>query len=643
MTQQPLTIGTLADKHAIEAAPLDTQISVRNVYEMLSATARAHGATPAISFQLRGGPRDPAVTLDWARFRAAVTQAANLFRRLGIGPDDAIAYLLPNAPETAVTLLAGMTAGIVAPINPLLEPEQIAALLRETNAKALVTLKPFVRTDLAAKAAYAVRNAPECRTILEIDLGRYLNRPLRWVAPWLAPKRVVAGAAQVRDFHREVAAMRGDALDFPCHAGPDDICAYFHTGGTTGNPKVAVHRHAGALYNGWLVDRLLLDPGQTVLCPLPLFHVLAAYPMLMACVASGCHFVMPTPAGYRGEGVMDNFWKLVARWRANFICTVPTAVAALMQRPVDADVSTLTYALCGSAPMPQELFRRFEEATGVRILEGYGQTETTCLISCNPPGGERKIGSVGLPFPFTEVMILRFSQGAASACATDEIGEICVKGPGVISGYLEPRLNEGLFAAKGVLRTGDLGRIDADGYVWITGRAKDLIIRGGHNIDPAVIENALAAHPDVALSGAVAQPDAYAGELPCVYVELREGATVSAGALKDFAAEHVSERAARPAHVEIMAELPKTAVGKVFKPALRRAAISRVYAAALADKRILARVETVEDPALGLVAEIAPEGPASVEAIGEALGPFARPWRLSGASALSATPADPRP
>jgi len=218
-----------------------------------------------------------------------------------------------------------------------------------------------------------------------------------------------------------------------------------------------------------------------------------------------------------------------------------------------------------------------------------------------------------------------------------------VKGPGVISGYLEPRLNEGLFAADGVLRTGDLGRLDAEGYLWITGRAKDLIIRGGHNIDPAVIENALAAHPDVAFSGAVAQPDAYAGELPCVYVELREGARVSAEALKDFAAEHVSERAARPAHVEIVAELPKTAVGKVFKPALRRAAISRVYAAALADKRIVARVETVEDPALGLVAEVAPEGPASVEAIGEALGAFARPWRLSGASALSAPPADTRP
>jgi acyl-CoA synthetase (AMP-forming)/AMP-acid ligase II len=630
MIASPVTIATIADKRAIEAEPVERQWRERTVYELLTRTAESHGDRPAVSFQLRGGPRDPATTLSWAAFRERVTQAANLFRDLGVGRGDTVAYLLPNAPETAVALVAGMTAGIVAPINPLLEPEQIAAILRETGAKVLVTLKPFVRTDLSAKAALAVRNAPQVRTVLEVDLGRHLTGALRLVAPFLAPRRVPAAQAKVLSFRRESARRRGDALGFADDAGPDTPCAYFHTGGTTGAPKVAVHTHRGALYNGWLVRRLLVGPEDVLLCPLPLFHVLAAYPMLTACIASGAHFVMPTPAGYRGEGVIDNFWKLVERWRVNFVCTVPTAVAALMQRPIDADLSSLRYAICGSAPMPVELFHKFEKATGVKLLEGYGQTETTCLISCNPAAGERKIGSVGLPMPYTEAMILRADgDGRFSPAPPGEIGEICVRSPGVIAGYLEPERNVALFAAPGVARTGDLGRIDDDGYLWITGRAKDLIIRGGHNIDPAVIEEALLAHPDVTLAGAVGQPDAYAGELPCAYVEVRAGATVDGEALRRFAAEHVSERAARPAHVEIMAELPKTAVGKIFKPDLRKRAIARVYEAALAEARAPASVVVVEDHVHGLVAEVRPRGPADAAAVGRALDAYPGRWRLA--------------
>jgi acyl-CoA synthetase (AMP-forming)/AMP-acid ligase II len=629
MTVRPETIATLADKRAIEAEPVETQWTDRSLYQALARTAAAHGGRPAVSFQLKGGPKDAACTWTWAEFLGEVTRTANALRALGIGPGDTVAYLLPNLPETAAALIAGMTAGVVAPINPLLEPEQIAAILRETNAKALITLKPFVKTDLSQKAAYAVRYAPLCKTVLEVDLRRRLKPPVAWIAPFLAPKRVTPGAAKVLSLHRATAAARADRLDFAHEPDPDAPCAYFHTGGTTGAPKVAVHTHRGALYNGWLAARLLFGPQDTVLCPLPLFHVLAAYPMLAACVASGAHFVMPTPAGYRGEGVIANFWKLVERWRASFVCTVPTAVAALMQRPVDADVSTLRYALCGSAAMPPELFRRFEAATGVKILEGYGQTETTCLISCNPPMGERKIGSVGLPFPYTEVSILRFADGRATPAAEGEIGEICVRNPGSIPGYLEASRNKGLFAGPGLIRTGDLGRLDADGYLWITGRAKDLIIRGGHNIDPAVIEDALLAHPDVAFAGAVAQPDAYAGELPCAYVELRAGATVAPGALEAFAAERVTERAARPAHVEVLPELPKTAVGKVFKPALRARATARVYEAALAAAGAPAAVSVEEDAARGAVAVVTAPPDVDRARIAATLDRFPGPWRMA--------------
>jgi len=179
----------------------------------------------------------------------------------------------------------------------------------------------------------------------------------------------------------------------------------------------------------------------------------------------------------------------------------------------------------------------------------------------------------------------------------DEIGEICVSNPGVFAGntYTEADKNADLYYDERYLRTGDLGRLDADGYLWITGRAKDLIIRGGHNIDPAEIEEALAGHPDVAFAGAIGQPDAHAGEIPCVYVELVDGGKATVEDLMAFAEEKVHERAAHPKYIELMDELPKTAVGKIFKPDLRKRAITRIYNAALDKAGVAAQVVSVSE------------------------------------------------
>lgn len=627
------TFGTLADKQKIEATPLDQVLTDATVFDRLSRTVAAFPDRPAVSFQIKSGPNDKAETLNWRELKAQVIRAANLFRELGIGPNDVIAYMLPNCSEAAISLLAGCTAGIVNPVNPLLEAEQIGAILRDTDARVLVTLASFPKTDVAQKAHEAAAMAPNVKTVLEVDLKRYLSPPISWIVSLVRPKLERAPGVRTLDFNAEIARQDGSKLAFEQEGGAERIGAYFHTGGTTGMPKIAQHRHRGMVYNGMCPSTTLITEADVMLCPLPMFHVFAAYPILMTCVASGAHMVMPTPAGYRGDGVMDNFWKLIERWGVTFMVTVPTAATALMQRPVDADVSSLKYALCGSAPLPVELFKQFEGATGVSILEGYGMTEATCLVSINPPHGERKIGSVGLPFPYTDVKILHCDESGAinKECGVDEIGEICVLNPGVFPGYKEESRNVGLFAGEhGYLRTGDLGRIDADGYVWITGRAKDLIIRGGHNIDPALIEEALAGHPDVAFVGAIGQPDAHSGEVPCAYVELIGGASATGEELMAYADEHVSEQAAVPKYVEVLDELPKTAVGKVFKPDLRKMAIRRIYGAALAEVGIKARVDVSEDKTRGLVAQVIPETPGADEAqIGAALGAFARPWDLS--------------
>lgn len=627
--------ASLADRDAVEQAmPYDQRDLPVTLYEFLSRTRQAHGERPAISFQMFSGAKDRAETLTWADLHDRVTRAANLFRALGVGEGDVVAYLLPNATETAVTLLGGAVAGIVNPINPLLEPEQIAAILRETGAKVLVTLKAFPHSDLAQKAAAAAALAPGVETVLEVDLNRYLAPPKSWIVPFIRPKNPVTHGARVMAFNAACAHQPGDHLTFADAEG-DRVAAYFHTGGTTGMPKVARHKYSGMIYNGWLGGTLLFEKEDVLICPLPLFHVFAAYPVMMSCIASGAHMVMPTPQGYRGQGVFDNFWKLIERWQVTFLITVPTAISALMQRPVDADVSSLKTAISGSAPLPIELYNRFKAATGVEIAEGYGLTEATCLVSCNPVNGLKKVGSVGVPLPYSHVRILQLnaSHMVVRECGPDEVGEICVSNPGVFAGstYTEADKNRTLFAEGQFLRTGDLGRIDADGYLWITGRAKDLIIRGGHNIDPAMIEEALAGHPAVAFVGAIGQPDAFAGELPCAYVELVKGASATPDELMAYARDHIPERAAQPKHVEILPELPKTAVGKIFKPDLRRLAIHRVFDATLAEAGISASVaEVVEDKKLGLVARLERRGVVNEEAVDKLMGGFTTPWAWKG-------------
>lgn len=627
-------MATIADKIAIEkAAPWADRIPAKTMYEFVANAAAKHGSRNAVSFQITSGAKDHAETLTWSEVLTKSTQAANMLRRMGVGENDVVAYLLPNCNEAVLTLLGGSIAGIVNPINPLLNAAQISAILRETNAKVLVTLKSFPKSEVAQLAAEAVKHAPNVKTVLEVDLLRYLTGVKKLIVPLIRPKNPESHNAVVLDFNAELAKHRGDGLDFE-DAKDDRIAAYFHTGGTTGMPKVAQHKYSGMVYQGWCSHELLTTEKDVLLCPLPMFHVFAAYPILMAVIAAGAHMVMPTPQGYRGDGVFDNFWKLVERWGATFMVTVPTAVAAMMQRKVDADVSSLKTALCGSAPLPVELFNKFEKTTGVKILEGYGMTEATCLVSCNPYDGERKIGSVGIPFPFSDVKILDCAPDGKvnKEFGTDEVGEICIHNPGVIPGgtYTEADKNKGLFAkvdGKDYLRSGDLGRIDGDGYLWITGRAKDLIIRGGHNIDPALIEEALAGHPDVAFAGAIGQPDAHAGELPCAYVELVEGGKATVSDLIAWSEDHVTERAAQPKYIEIMVELPKTAVGKVFKPDLRRMAITRVFDAALADAGVKAHVaEVIEDKKRGLVAKLKNDGGADDKAVGDVLGAFTRPW-----------------
>lgn len=263
--------------------------------------------------------------------------------------------------------------------------------------------------------------------------------------------------------------------------------------------------------------------------------------------------MLATPAGYRTPHLIPHFWEIVATHKVSSYSGVPTIFSALMQVPVGGwDTSSQTVAICGAASMPAEIIRRFERHTGQRILEGYGLTEGTCASSVNPERGESRAGSIGMRMPWQDMRaMLLDEQGQWQRDAeVDEVGIVCISGPNVFAGYLDETHNKGTWFetpdGRRWFNTGDLGRCDGEGCFWLTGRKKELIIRGGHNIDPRSIEDVLAAHPAVAMCAAVGRPDSYAGELPVAYVQLRTRAEVGVDELQEYASLHIAERAAVP-------------------------------------------------------------------------------------------------
>ncbi len=610
-----------ADVDAIERSSECIPAGVKNTYDLLSLGAETGGNAPALSFFLRTEEHENPWVWSHRAWKAQVTRAANMFRRLGVQRDDVVAYVLPNLPETHWTIWGAETAGVVMALNPLLEPSTLRDLMLAGKVRWIVTLAPTPGTDLWDKVSSIADQIPTLQGILATSPLRYLSAPADTssIAKAPLPPLSPVGGIPTLDLLYEMGKEPADQLAF---AQPqlDDVASYFCTGGTTGLPKIAMRTHRTEVANACELAAMsganTSGPGNTVFCGLPLFHVNAQIGTGLSIFARGGHVLLGTPQGYRTPGLLQAFWTICSAHKVTTFSGVPTIYAALLQSPREGcNLDSIRYAVCGAAPMPVELFKRFQAETGIKIVEGYGLTEAGCVSSINPPAGESRVGSIGLRLPWQQMRVVQLdSVGRYQRDAhVGESGLIVARGPNLFQGYLNPEHNKGLWldiahdASQSVkwLNTGDLGHQDAEGYFWLTGRAKELIIRGGHNLDPKSIEEVMARHPAVAMCAAVGRPDSHAGEIPVAYVQLRPGSTCEEKELLDFATQHIGERAAVPRTVTILPLLPVTDMGKIFKISLRFREIESVIADEASALSInIVSVVTRQDAKRGLMAEV---------------------------------------
>ncbi len=527
--------------------------------------------------------------LSFAAYRDRIFRAANLFRGAVSGTAPVVAVIMPFLPDAFVAMWAGGIAGRYVPINPFLDVEHVAAILNAANANILVTAPPERGRGVWERLDALLDRVPSVRQV------------------WL----VGSDPADPRNF--EAALGREDSrLGFVPASDPAGVCAYLHTGGTTGSPKLVRHTHEGQLFQGWLCG-MAMGPEEDVVFghAMPNFHVGGAIASGTRGIVYGQTIVTLTADGFRNPAVMPRFWDVVRREGITAIVTAPTTAAGLADAEGDGPGSLARYTT-GGGPLPLEVARAFDRRFGIALKEVWGGTEFHGILSFHYDGDvPPRLGSCGRVVPYHRVIsaVLDGNRFVREAAA-DERGVLIAAGPTLIPGYVDPAADKGFFVEGGPdglvwATTGDIGMVDEDHYVWIYGREKDVIIRGGHNIDSAAIDEILSQHPAVLHAAAVGRPCPSKGELPIAYVELKPGADVAEGELATHARSHIQERAAVPVDIIALDALPMTAVGKVSKPHLRIMALEAVGRTECPDRGVaveekggkLTLVVTAEDAA----------------------------------------------
>ncbi|PWR22046.1 long-chain-fatty-acid--CoA ligase [Zavarzinia compransoris] len=539
----------------------DMPLPAGPVQDILSRTARDHPDRVALEFN--------GAAISYGELQALVLKAATGFRALGVGPGVHVGLYLPNCPHYVIAFFGVLTAGgTVVNYSPLDAARVLEHKVEDSETDILVTLD----LKLLYPQMAALLGRTRLKRLVVGNLGDFSPEP-ETVAAFL---KAAGQTADVPDDDRHLPFRRllDNAGNLVPHAVPDPaatIAVLQYTGGTTGLPKGAMLSHGNLtaaqaqlleLCSG---DAPLFEIGaERILAVLPLFHIYALSVNMLLGIAIAARLVLQPK--FEAEAALQT----LTAARITFFPGVPTMYAGLLNHPAmaRADLTSLKFCGTGGAPLPVELADRFQRLTGCRLTEGWGMTETTATGTFTPARGPVKPGSCGVPVPHARLKFVDVADPGREV-GFGERGELCIAGPNVMKGYWKkPAANAEAFTADGYFRTGDVAWMDGDGYVHIVDRTKDMILCGGFNVYPRVIEEVIYEHPAIAEVTVIGIHDDYRGQAPKAFVTLKPGAeTVTLAAMQDFLKSRLGKHEMIAA-LEVRAELPKTPVGKLSKKEL---------------------------------------------------------------------------
>ncbi|WP_285712440.1 AMP-binding protein [Erythrobacter oryzae] len=537
--------------------PLDTQFAPASLPALLERTVAMNPQAPFLHFLGR--------TYSYAQIHKEAKAFALGLQAIGITKGDRVGLFLPNVPIYAAAYYGAMMAGaVVVNFSPLYSVEELSWQVGDSGTRVLVTLDVPELYKTAAKVLEG--------SALETLVVGSLADQLPWykgLALQLLKRKQIADVAFGPTI-KSWAEMIPAGQPAPVDVGPQDLALLQYTGGTTGRPKGAMLGHDQLSVNAQQVAALnpFGNPtGECFMGALPFFHVFANTALLNHAMVTGASIAM-VPR-FETRQVLET----IQRYRCTGFPGVPTMFQAMLDHPdlAKTDLSSLKVCISGGAPMPGPVHEKFEAVTGVRICEGYGLTESSGVVSANPYDGTRKRGTIGQLVPGTEVVLLD-KEDATKLAPAGEPGELAVHGPQVMRGYWNrPETDADTFveiAGKRYLRTGDVARVDAEGFLEIVDRIKDMIAVGGFKVFPSVVEDVILEHPAVKEALVIGVPEEYRGEVPRAYVTLNEGASATGEELASWLNARIGKHE-RVDQVVVRESLPKTMIGKLDRKTLR--------------------------------------------------------------------------
>jgi long-chain acyl-CoA synthetase len=538
-----------------EGVPHSIDYPQQSLYQLFQKSAQTYNQQPAVHFMGR--------ELSYGELEAQVKSLAAALADLGVKKGDRVAIHLPNSTQFPIAFFAALAVGaIVVPCNPLYVAREMQYQLKDSGAETIITLTRFY------KMIKEIQPNTDLKNVIVSNIKDYFPGFLGFLYTVAKEKKEgdrVDLAGEDYSFTELIKKYAGKTPP-DVEVLPSDRAVFLYTGGTTGVSKGAVLQHRNLVANcfqvkSWCTD--YEDGKEVILGVLPFFHSYGLSTILNLGLLNGAKLVLLP------RFVLEDVLKTIDRQKPTLFPGVPTIYVAINNAPDlnKYDIKSIKVCISGAAPLPVEVQQQFEKNTGGKLVEGYGLSETSPVTHANPVYGERKPGSIGLPMPDTEYKIVDVETGETEL-PIGEIGEICIRGPQVMEGYLNMPDENAQSIRNGWFYTGDIARADEDGYAYIVDRKKDMVIAGGFNIYPRDIEEVLYTHPKIMEAAVAGINDPYRGETLKAYIVLKEGVTMT----EEEVTEHCKANLAAykvPKLCEFRDELPKTMIGKVLRRMLR--------------------------------------------------------------------------